>query len=42
MDDVLAVQVINGPKHLLDSRGSILFCKLALLANAVEKLATSR
>lgn len=42
MDDILAVQVINSPKYLLDSRSSVLFRELSLLANAVEELTTSR
>lgn len=42
MNDILAVQVIDSPEYLLDSRGSIFFCELPLLADAVEKLATGR
>jgi hypothetical protein len=42
VDDILAVQVIDSPKYLLDSRSSILFCELALLANAVEELTPGR
>ena len=39
VNDILAVQVIDSPEYLLDSRGSIFFCELALLADAVEELA---
>lgn len=41
VDNVLAVKVVDSPKYLLDSRGSILFCKLALLADTIEQFATN-
>lgn len=42
VNDILAVQVIDSPEYLLNSRGSIFFCELALLADAVEELTTGR
>lgn len=41
MYNIVIVQVVDGFQNFLDSPGSILFCKLSVLADAVEELASS-
>ena len=40
VDDILAVEVVDRPEDLLYRLGGVLFRELALLTDAVEKLAT--
>lgn len=42
MDNLIAVQVIDGSEHLLDGLGSVFFCEFSLVANAVKQLAAGR
>jgi hypothetical protein len=42
MDDIVMVQKVDRVQHLLDSLGCILLCELALLANPVKQLSSSR
>lgn len=42
MDNIVLVQVIDRFQNLLDGLGPVLLSKLALLANSVEQLSTSR
>jgi len=39
--DVVVVKVVHGLKDLLHGMGSVFLCKLAILANPVEKLSAS-
>lgn len=40
MDDVVIVQIVHSHHDLLDSLRCVLFCKLSLVADAVEELPT--
>jgi hypothetical protein len=42
VNDVVLVEVVDCIEHLSDRLGGVLFCELALFANAIEELSASR
>lgn len=42
MNDIVLVEVVDCIEYLSDCLSGVLFCELALLANAIEELSTRR